>query len=169
MTPDPKTPEGLPPLPPVPEGYDRWVYRGCMVASKDGVPSDYACPGEKSWRRHARGFNLEWRISPNSGDHVIEAVRDEPASEPDLTKLWENGKKAWKDVPDPDAWLDKERGNDSEPPSAGPSDGEMLDWLNKQALEVYRMGSDEIIFAGEHYRIREAIRAAMAEEREGGV
>lgn len=65
-------PDNLPPLPPVPEGYDRWEYRG---------------PGARGLRRYAfwRGVGLGWEQNGGvalsvgfEGYHYIEAVKGQP-------------------------------------------------------------------------------------------
>jgi hypothetical protein len=64
-------PDKLPTYPPVPEGYDRWVYRGLGWAS--GKPTKYAF----LW-----GFSPHWhcvKCARSLGDedaHYIEAVKD---------------------------------------------------------------------------------------------
>lgn len=71
-------PANLPPLPPVPPGFDHWEYRGTHW-NASGVKYALGWPG---W--------LDWSVMPSavhpsgSGCHYIEAVR-EPAKEPIAT------------------------------------------------------------------------------------
>lgn len=77
-------PANLPPLPPVPPGFDRWEYRGNNVATTGEHPCDYSGIGSKQWNRHHHGFALCVSIIERQADYVIEAVRepakDQPAS-----------------------------------------------------------------------------------------
>jgi hypothetical protein len=80
-------PDNLPPHPPVPEGYDRWEYRGMGVAGLkryafySDLAASFACWGDQ------RQTDI-----PSAGVsccHYIEAVKDEPQevttiSEPDM-------------------------------------------------------------------------------------
>lgn len=69
MTPN-QPPSGLPPFPPVPEGYDRWEYRG--LAWNPGKVCNYAFHDgkEHSWTRFG------WCRPSASDGHYIEAVKD---------------------------------------------------------------------------------------------
>ena len=69
-------PDGLPPLPPVPEGYDRWEYRGMGWESDKPVLYGCAEAGDKDW-----GSPLDPQKNlhiPNGTSyfHYIEAVKD---------------------------------------------------------------------------------------------
>lgn len=65
-------PDGLPPLPPVPEGFDRWVYRGTGWKSEGRVPVWAYCFNHSEWT--VRKFSL---FSPGGADgHYVEAVND---------------------------------------------------------------------------------------------
>lgn len=69
--PAPEIPAGLPPLPPVPEGYDRWVYRGTHWKT-DRTPVVYALA---NYIRPSIWL-VELNDSPwGSSDHYIEAVK----------------------------------------------------------------------------------------------
>lgn len=62
-------PDGLPPLPPVPEGFDRWVYRGTGWTN-DHKRCTYAHP-------HGTGWAICQCVPHGRGDtHYIEAVTD---------------------------------------------------------------------------------------------
>jgi hypothetical protein len=81
-------PDNLLPLPPVPEGYDRWEYRG--IGWK---PDHFVCYGfcpELSNRWRSRGGKS---LPDGSYDtHYIEAVKDEQLHAPgDLSEWWETG------------------------------------------------------------------------------
>lgn len=79
-----KLPTNLPPLPPIPPGFDRWVYRGTDYSASSGI-HDHCEEGDESWYRHAMGYDLSWSFVGNDGTHVIEAVRDEPAKDKPAT------------------------------------------------------------------------------------
>lgn len=73
-----KPPDNLPPLPPVPKGFDRWEYRG--IAWRENKPASYCTtntrrsvnPSVDDWcSQEAIPLGAEWL-------HYIEAVRDEP-------------------------------------------------------------------------------------------
>lgn len=65
-------PDKLPPLPPVPDGFDRWVYRGTGWHSDDRVPVWAYCFNHPEWT--VRRFSL---FKPGGADgHYIEAVKD---------------------------------------------------------------------------------------------
>jgi hypothetical protein len=72
-------PDNLPPLPPVPPGFDRWEYRGTNYSTKTGALTDHCVGGESYWLRHQMKFDLDWPIEGSPHCHVIEAVRDKPA------------------------------------------------------------------------------------------
>lgn len=64
-------PDNLLPLPPVPEGYSRWVYRGKGWKSKDHLKYAYQWVNLKKW------FILEWGKAHGFEDtHYLEAVKD---------------------------------------------------------------------------------------------
>jgi len=64
-------PDNLLPLPPVPEGYSRWVYRGKGWKSKDHLKYAYQWVNLKKW------FILEWGKAHGYEDtHYLEAVKD---------------------------------------------------------------------------------------------
>jgi hypothetical protein len=66
--PEPEIPEGLPPLPPVPEGYDRWVYRGTGWNTKGvDVVFGFHTVGEV--------WDVEEGVPSGSSLHYIEAVK----------------------------------------------------------------------------------------------
>lgn len=78
---DNQLPPGLPPLPEVPEGYDRWVYRGTEVASRDCPPMTCsllwgnAYPnGEMEWYVYEKDFQVG-----RTGTHWCEAIPVAPA------------------------------------------------------------------------------------------
>ena len=77
-------PANLPPLPPVPPGFDRWVYRGTNYASNSGM-HDHCEEGCDYWARHTKGYPLDWSLFGDPRTHVIEAVRDEPAMDQPAT------------------------------------------------------------------------------------
>jgi hypothetical protein len=64
--------DGLLPFPPVPEGYDRWVYRGKGWSSDKPTKYAYRWPHDKQW-------NCAKGTAPvgYEGTHYIEAVKDE--------------------------------------------------------------------------------------------
>lgn len=66
-------PDGLPPLPPVPEGFDRWVYRGTGWQPDTDNPTTYAINSEEmtTWSIHHAQFPFGVRHC-----HYIEAVKD---------------------------------------------------------------------------------------------
>lgn len=85
-------PDFLPPLPPVPEGYDRWEYRGENWRCDGGPATTYAFATSAD---HAakHGWPHEWVIRedrwPDGMGFYIEAVKIEPQktttiSEPDM-------------------------------------------------------------------------------------
>ena len=65
---EPEIPAGLPPLPPVPEGYDRWVYRG-RGWNTEGVDVVFGF--------HTVGevWDVEEGVPSGSSLHYIEAVK----------------------------------------------------------------------------------------------
>jgi hypothetical protein len=66
--PAPEIPAGLPPLPPVPEGYDRWVYRGPNWGNKGvGVLYGYFDFG--------RVWSIRKGFPKGASGHYIEAVK----------------------------------------------------------------------------------------------
>lgn len=72
-----KLPDNLPPLPPVPEGFDRWEYRGKGWDSQIETTFS-ACFEEfadEGWSRPAATKHLCGHVEA----HFIEAVRDQPA------------------------------------------------------------------------------------------
>ena len=71
-------PDNLPPLPPVPPGFDRWEYRGEAWKSKHHCLFGACEHGdERWWGGFERGRPMETLGS--SRTHYIEAVRDKPA------------------------------------------------------------------------------------------
>jgi hypothetical protein len=64
-------PAGLPPLPPVPEGYDRWVYRGMGWSSDKPVYYGHARRGDTDWG----DTSLIGRSGGCDKLHYIEAVK----------------------------------------------------------------------------------------------
>jgi len=69
---EPGVPDGLPPLPPVPDGFDRWVYRGTYWDNKKNITYyGYALSRVSTrWVITAKGQPL------NACGHYIEAVKD---------------------------------------------------------------------------------------------
>jgi hypothetical protein len=66
--PEPEIPAGLPPLPPVPEGYDRWVYRETGWNTKGvDVVFGFHTVGEV--------WDVEEGVPSGSSLHYIEAVK----------------------------------------------------------------------------------------------
>jgi hypothetical protein len=82
-------PNNLPPLPPVPEGYDRWEYRGMGWGAIDVVYE--ICRDSGGEWTDERG-----RVSSANGlprYHYIEAVKDEQHHAPsEPSEWWEDGK-----------------------------------------------------------------------------
>ena len=78
-------PTGLPPLPPVPYGYDRWEYRGTNYSASKGV-HDHCEDGDRSWFRQSQGYDQTWDLMADDGTHVIEAVR-EPATSDEAREI----------------------------------------------------------------------------------
>jgi hypothetical protein len=77
-----KLPDNLPPLPPVPPGFDRWEYRGQGWTA--GKPVEFAF--------FPSGLTDGWRVADgprctngDDGTHYLEAVRDEPAKDKPAT------------------------------------------------------------------------------------
>jgi hypothetical protein len=67
--PEPEIPTGLPPLPPVPEGYDRWVYRGKRWQTEKPVMHAYSGVIAKSaWEAYIKN-------AIGAPGHYIEAVK----------------------------------------------------------------------------------------------
>jgi hypothetical protein len=64
-------PDGLPPLPPVPEGYDRWEYRGTGWSACNGFTTFASQEGQDPWVVRLNSFLL----MSNENRHYIEAVR----------------------------------------------------------------------------------------------
>lgn len=64
-------PDGLPPLPPVPEGYDRWKYRGMGWKSESAMFA-YWEKGEEVWEESSEDMAAHGVV----GYHYIEAVKD---------------------------------------------------------------------------------------------
>jgi hypothetical protein len=60
----------LPPLPPVPPGFDRWEYRGTNWRSPPGVRYAYKPPFLAEWQVS------RWSLTAGSSGEYIEAVRD---------------------------------------------------------------------------------------------
>lgn len=79
-------PDNLPPLPPVPDGYDRWEYRGmgwCHPLAKYAI----CCDGESCWQ----GANDEPEKALGASClHYIEAVKDEQLHAPGGPSEWED-------------------------------------------------------------------------------
>jgi hypothetical protein len=78
-------PDFLPPLPPVPEGYDRWEYRG-IGASRLKRYAYYCEMRHSDWVMQARTDLTSTGVSTF---HYLEAVKDEPQEpttipEPDM-------------------------------------------------------------------------------------
>jgi hypothetical protein len=69
-------PANLPPLPPVPPGFDRWEYRGTGWKTDQFARYAYLDKGDQGWGVHSR----EYIPHGSSGTHYLEAVRDEPAT-----------------------------------------------------------------------------------------
>lgn len=67
----PQLPPNLPPLPPVPDGYDRWEYRGMGFKSLDEI--NYARHHGNSW------WVFEETRPTGANEHYIEAVKSSPA------------------------------------------------------------------------------------------
>ena len=71
-------PDNLPPLPPVPPGFDRWEYRGTAWETDHPIDKFAACFAD------GRKINRWWIYADDEATgagyaHYIEAVRDEPA------------------------------------------------------------------------------------------
>ncbi len=64
-------PDGLPPLPPVPEGYDRWEYRGMGWPVCSDFTAFASQKGQDPWVVRLNVFLLK----PDENRHYIEAVR----------------------------------------------------------------------------------------------
>lgn len=104
-------PEGLPPLPPVPEGYDRWEYLG-----QNGVPNPDA-PQCHLMRTRFEGFEWEVFCAGNCRDtHWCEAVRA-----PELSATLSESQIESCDRPTP---------------GEGITDKERLDWLQREACDL---------------------------------
>ena len=71
-------PLGLPPLPPVPEGYDRWEYRGLGWESDGEVVYGCAEPGDKDWGESDVDWDKPHESAGISDFHYIEAIKDTP-------------------------------------------------------------------------------------------
>jgi hypothetical protein len=80
-------PDFLPPLPPVPEGYDRWEYRGEGWRCDDGPATTYACATSAAFNAK-HGHPHEWNIRedrwPEGMGFYIEAVKGMPDNLPPL-------------------------------------------------------------------------------------
>jgi hypothetical protein len=63
-------PANLPPLPPVPSGFDRWEYRGANWRSPPGVRYAYKPPFFAEWQVS------RWSLTAGNSGEYIEAVRD---------------------------------------------------------------------------------------------
>jgi hypothetical protein len=79
-------PDNLPPHPPVPEGYDRWEYRGMGAAGLKRFAYYCYVAGHTGWLEQVR-TDLPSNGMPDY--HYLEAVEDEPQevttiSEPDM-------------------------------------------------------------------------------------
>jgi hypothetical protein len=70
-------PDNLPPLPPVPEGYDRWEYRGMGWQTENAYYD--CCPHEGGSWTNIPGTS---RSDGMSSFHYIEAVKGEPRQQP---------------------------------------------------------------------------------------
>lgn len=74
-----KIPDFLPPLPPVPEGFSRWEYRGRDWRCDDGPATTYACASSAEWAAET-GYPHEWAVRedrwPEGMGFYIEAVKD---------------------------------------------------------------------------------------------
>lgn len=86
-------PEGLPPLPPVPDGYDRWEYRGTCWITKN--PAMYSA-ASTSFREDGWHDPLFWEeVEGSKYYHYIEAVKEPlpaaPVGEQSPTKISAEG------------------------------------------------------------------------------
>lgn len=73
-------PSFLPPLPPVPEGFSRWEYRGEGWRCDDGQATTYACAVSAESAANT-GYPHEWEVRkdrwPEGMGFYIEAVAGE--------------------------------------------------------------------------------------------